>query len=167
MDAYVFATTATSGAISTLIGGVGSSGPARVVCPLSGDRELYVAVSANDNNSLATKIAQVIATSVLTGTSSHIGTSSPATFPTHGVVDALIGLTLLSGAEPGDIADLAAEIEGVIGVAVTNGGNVRVLVESTADTEGALASIMSDVASISGASVVFEATGETSEGAGF
>jgi len=167
LDAYVFAESATQGAISTLIGGVGSGGPARVVCPLTGDRALYVAVQANDSSTLNTKISQVVATQILTGTSSHVATSSPSSYPTYALVDALLGLTLLSGTDPSSIATAAAAITGVIGVAVTNGSTVRVLVESTADSGGTLASIMANVAAISGASVVFEATGETDNGAGF
>lgn len=167
MDAYIFASSATQGAISTLIGGVGSGGPARVVCPLTGDRALYVAVEAADAPSLQTKISQVLATQVLTGTSTHVASSSPATFPTHGTVEDLLGLTLLSGSNQSGIATAAAAITGVIGVAVVNGGNARVLVESTADSSGTLDTIMADVAAISGASVVFEATGETANGAGF
>ena len=167
MDAYIFSSSATAGAISTLIGGVGSGGPARVVCPLSGDRALYVAVEADDQSSLSTKISQVVATQILGGTSAHVGTSSPATFPTHAAVDALIGMTMLSGTNPSSIASAAAGITGVIGVAVTNGSNVRVLVESTADTANALATVMANVAGISGATVVFEATGDPGAGAGF
>lgn len=168
MDAYIFASSATQGAISTLIGGVGNGGPARVVCPLTGDRALYVAVSANDSTSLSTKISQVVATQVLTGTSAHVATSSPSTHPTYATtVDDYIGFSLLSGSNPSSIASAAALISGVIGVAVTNGTNVRVLVESTSDSSVTLASIMADVANISGASVVFEATGETANGAGW
>lgn len=167
MDAYIFASSATQGAISTLIGGVGSGGPARVVCPISGDRALYVAVEGADQTTLATKISSVVGTQILGGTSSHVATSSPSTYPTWGLVETLLGFTMLSGANPSSIASTAAGITGVIGVAVTNGSNVRVLVESTADNSGDLATIMANVAGISGASVVFEATGDTGNGAGF
>jgi len=167
LDAYVFATSATQGAVSTLIGGVGQGGPARVVLPLDGDRALYVAINANDSTTLNSRIASVVATQVLGGTTAHIATSTPSTFPTYGTVQDLVGFTLLSGANPSSIASAASGITGVIGVAVTNGTNVRVLVESTADTEGALEDIMEEVAAISGADVVFEATGEVANGAGF
>ena len=167
LDAYIFATSATQGAISTLIGGVGSTGPARVVLPTSGDRALYVAVSANDETTLNSRISAVLATQVLSGTSTHVATSSPATFPTHAAVDDYLGLSVLSGADPSSIASTASGITGVIGVAVTNGGTVRVLVESTASSTGALSTIMDDVAAISGVTVQFEATGETANGAGF
>jgi hypothetical protein len=170
MDAYIFAGSATSGAISTLTGGVGQGGPARVVCPTSGDRALYVAVSAANETDLNTKISDVLATSGLSSTTTYIALSGVenTNLPTyHEVLDHL-GFDVLTGASPSSIASSAAQISGVVGVAVVNGSlPARVLVESTATTTGALDTIMDNVEAISGATLVFAATGETANGAGF
>jgi hypothetical protein len=94
LDAYVFANSATSGAVSTLSGGVGNGGPARVVCPLTGDRALYVAVSGADSEELSDNVGEVLGTSGLSGTSTHVvdPTYNAYAFPTYAEVYAYIGL---------------------------------------------------------------------------
>lgn len=169
MDAYVFAGSATSQAVSTLLGSVGPNGPARVVCPLTGDRDLYVAIEAPDSTTLQQRIASVVQTEGLSNVTSHVVTA-PAednvVFPTHASVSAFIGLVMLTPttAAASAVARAVARVNGVVGVAVV-GSNV--LVEVTAANAGDIEEVFDAIAVANGHLVSFTAVGETAAGAGF
>lgn len=170
MNAYVFAQSATTQAVSDLIADVGTNG-VRVVCPLGGDRAIYVAITADNENDLDTRISAVVGTSGLTGTSSHIALSGDPNeqvgFPTHYTVSSWVGfahVTPVSSAST--LAGAAAALSGVIGVAVVTGN--KVLVEVTATTQAGVQSLLAGVTALSGvSSTIFTAYGEAAEGAGF
>lgn len=171
MDAYVFASSATSTALSTLAAQVGNGGPARVVLPLSGDRAVYVAVEAPDQETLDEEINEVLGVSGLSGATAYIvdaGAFDDATFPTHAVVSAHVGFALLQSSGPATLAATVAGMTGVSGVAVVDNGSQKVLAEVTAGSSNSLSSYLSAVVVAQGVTgVTFTATGQLSNGTGF
>lgn len=171
MDAYVFANSASGPALSTLAAQVGNGGPARVVLPLSGDRAVYVAIEAEDEESLEEKIEEVLDVSGLSGGTAYIvdaGAFDDFLFPTHAVVSAYVGFALLQSSAPATLAGVVDGMTGVSGVAVVDNGSPKVLVELTAGTSTALSTYLSSVTAAQGVTgVTFTATGQLSNGTGF
>lgn len=170
MDAYVFAGTATDAAVEALRGAASPAGPVRVVCPLSGDRELYVALTAADPAALSAAVDDVLATEGLTDADTVLtdDADGSASFPTYLAVAAQVGFTLLDLGEAQVRASVAAvaALPVVAGIAVVQGG-AQLLVEVTADSFDAVRAGLTQVRDLSGGSAVLSATGSTSNGAGF
>lgn len=170
LDAYVFATSASSQAVADVLALV-AAGTARVALPTTGDRAIYVAVSDTRATGLVSKIASVVTVDGLVGVDVHLAYGSPTPerpFPTQGIVGDYVGFALLTTL-PGDIVtvyEAAFGVSGVVGAAIVT-GTVNVLVEATASTTTALASILTSVTGLTGVAASFTATGETSSGAGF
>jgi len=170
LDAYVFAGSATTSAISTLLASVSPSGPARVVCPLSGDRAVYVAIEAADQSTLQQRINAVTSTSGLSNVTSHVvsaGQIDSLAFPTHALVQAFVGFAMLSpnsSATASLVANAVSEVEGVCGLAIVG---TKVLVEVTASTSGGVEAILGAAAEANNHIVEFTAIGDTGDGAGF
>jgi hypothetical protein len=172
VDAYIFATHATATAVAALAAGVTTGGPARVVCPLIGSHELYVAVSATNDAILQQRVAAVIATTGLVGASTHVASNpgnGESAFPTHAVVDTYVGFALLT---PGNgmmqsVYAAAKEVDGVIGAAVVTGMNIHVVVEATAGNLDDLSEILDAIGGITGVTDIATAAGATSLGTGF
>lgn len=170
MDAYVFAENATLNAVQSLIDAVADGG-VRVVCPLGGDRELYVAVSAADEGTMNDRAATVVQTEGITGASVHVvlggNGNGQLGLPTHVAVSDHIGFAMLTPA-PGQASATAAAagaISGVVGVAVVTGS--KVLVEVTATSADGVQSALAAVTALVGVTTVFTARGATADGAGF
>jgi hypothetical protein len=164
LNAYVFASSATPAAIEELRSGVGSGGPARVVCPLHGGRKLYVAVAAPDEAALRERVDAVLSTDgvgdadayYVAGEEAGPSSLDTTTFPTYAAVDAHVGFALVVGTEA---AALAASPPAVIGLAVATDGTV--IVEMTGDNQAQLRQALN---AIPGA---VTAVGATADGAGF
>jgi len=171
LDAYVFASSATGNALSTLATQVGNGGPARVVLPLSGDRAVYVAIEAPDEETLEEEIDAVLGVTGLSGATAYIvdeAAYDDYTFPTHAVVSAWVGFALLQSNAAVTLAGVVDGMTGVSGVAVVDNGSQKVLVEVTASTSTSLSSYLSSVTAAQGVTgVTFTATGQLSNGAGF
>jgi hypothetical protein len=170
LDAYILALTASQSAITSALALVPNT--ARAVLPTPGDDlELYVNVSETSATALLTKIAQVVTISGLAGVEVHLayGTSTTeAAFPTHGIVDSYVGFILLT-ALPGDVVDVyeaALQVTGVVGAAMVT-GSVNVLVEVTAGSESALATIVAAVEGLPDVLTSASGAAATSTGAGF
>lgn len=162
MDAYVFARHATPAAVETLINGVeNGSGPARVVCPLTGDEALYVAVSAPSEEELTRRVQEVEGTAGLSGVRSFVALGSPdykGAFPTYAAVKAAVGFAVVDG--PG--GPLLGELPFVVGAAAVGEG--QVLIEVTGADLGAVRSALDRLPD---GRTVLTAAGETAAGAGF
>ena len=172
MDAYIFATHATSTAVAALSAGVALGGPARVVCPLVGSHELYVAVSDNNAANLQQKVGAVVATTGLSGTSAHVAANpgaGAAAFPTHVAVDVYLGFALVTpaGGMMEAVYTAAKAITGVIGAAVVTGANIHIIVEATAANVDDLTEILDDVGAITGVVAMSTAIGASALGTGF
>lgn len=171
MDAYVFATDATSGAVTDALALV-SGGTARAVLPISTSRELYIALSDSTATGLMNKISTTVSITGLTTPEYYLAfgaTSQNAPFPTYGVVDDHCGFALLttSAASTVSVYEAALEVNGVVGAAIVSGGSVTVIVEATSDSTTTLASILSTVSGLSGVTSAVTASGPVSGGAGF
>lgn len=154
MDAYIFATSATEEAVSTLGAGAEDSGPARVVVPLLASPALYVAVQASTSVALGTAVNAVVGTSGLGGVTAYLASSigTPFGLPTYASVDAYLGFALLETL-PGlsvSVRNAATLVSGVIGVAVVTGVCHSVLVEVTGADTDAVAAILATVTGLSG-----------------
>jgi hypothetical protein len=171
LDAYIFSKQATQEAVSTLGNGVGGDGPARVVLPVIGSHRLYVAVQADDDETLSARVAAVLATPGLVG-AHHYNASGPGVpflFPTWGVVSVYVGFCLLD-TQPGlsvAVHDLATAVPGVVGAAVVTGAGYSVLVEGTAEDQESLAVILNTVSGLPGVRQAATAVGAASLGYGF
>lgn len=170
MDAYVFASQATETAVTTLSQGVGAGGPARVVCPLTGARALYLAVEGSEET-LAERLATIAGMSGLTDVEVYTADGDPfgnVTFPTHALVQVYVGFALLDVVDAEATAALVAVMNAVIGLAVVVGGPAeQLLVELTASTGTALTAAFTALAALDGVTLSFTATGQTSLGTGF
>lgn len=170
MDAYVFASSATPAAVDALKGSASPSGPVRVVCPLTGDRGLYVALAAADRQTLQDGIDDVVAMDGLTGTSAHVAVADvgiesiygSSTFPTHVAVSAHVGFALVVDVTPALAAPAAPDIIGI--AALEDGG---LLVEVTADTAEDVRDMLDRLDTVTGRSDAVTAYGATADGAGF
>ena len=169
MDAYVFATSANGTAINNLKGQVGTNG-VRVVLPLSGDFALYVAVEGDDAGALEDAIENVEQTSGLSGVSSHVALvdALESSLPTHSAVSTYVGLAIMDVVSGTAVAagEAAAEISGVIGVAVID-GSATLVVEATATTTTALDTALAAVDALNSLAEVYTGTGESANGVGF
>lgn len=138
MDAYVLAPTAAPSVVSQLAARVSPAGPIRVVCPLTGDLDLYVALSGRNARSEGTTIANG-----LPGADVYVPLPQPVggiggsadLYPTHCEVDAFVGFALLdlAGAEPTGLPPVVLG-DFVVGVAVfpqEGDRSTRVLIEVT------------------------------------
>lgn len=171
MDAYVFATDATTGAVTDALALV-SAGTARAVLPISTARELYVALSDSTATGLMNKISSTVTISGLTTPVSYLAfgaTSQNAPFPTYGVVHDHVGFALLTTSASATVSvyEAALQVSGVVGAAIVSGGSVNVLVEASSDSTTTLASTLSTVSGLSGVTSAVTASGPVSGGAGF
>lgn len=171
MDAYIFATQATQEAVASLRDGVTAGGPARVVLPLIGSHALYVAVADDDDGGLNRRVADVVATPGLAGTSAYFATGpgNGVKFPTWGLVGHYVGFCLLDTLPGLAVATYQAvqQVAGVVGACVVTGAGSSVLVEATADDAEALTVMLHQVAGLPGVQHAATATGATALGAGF
>ena len=169
MDAYVFATSANGTAITNLTGQVGTNG-VRVVLPLSGDFALYVAVEGDDEGDLEDAIENVEQTSGVSGVSSFVALvdALESSLPTHSAVSTYVGLAIMDVVSGTAVAagEAAAEISGVIGVAVVD-GSATLVVEATATTTTALDTALAAVDALNSLAEVYTGTGESANGVGF
>lgn len=171
MDAYVFAGTATTQAITDVLALVGTDARAALPTPTGSGPELYVALTDVDAVELLTKIAAVVTTSGLTSIQVYLayGQAGPGDkFPTQGVVDDYVGFALLTTglANVVSVYEAALAVNGVVGAAMVSGG-ANVLVEVTSDSTTTLASMLSSVTSLTGVSSSSTCSGAVSAGAGF
>lgn len=173
MDAYVFGRIADDQAVADLRSRVRSAGPIRVVCPLDGDREVYVALTAPDESSLTAAITDVSDTQGLADPSPYVvvpgigevGTN-PAAYPTYCKVEAWVGFALLT--VPEGFAGPPIGVEGVVGVAVVRRPDGRgLLVEVTAGSESDARTRLAALDGFGGTQMSFSAVGRVADGAGF
>jgi hypothetical protein len=170
MDAYVFITTATATAVSTLGAGAGSTGPARVVLPVTGSHALFVAVEATTDADLNDGVTGVTGSAGISGVSTFLAANVGVTFPmpVHSTVDSYLGLALLDTV-PGlsvVVRDAATAIDGVTGAAVVAGAGYSVLVEVTAADADSVALLLNQVAGLTGVRAVATSVGATALGFG-
>jgi hypothetical protein len=170
MDAYLFIASATPTAISTLGAGVGSTGPARVVQPITGSHALFVAVEATTDSDLNDNVTGVTGTAGLSGASTFLAANVGVSFPlpVHSTVDSYLGFCLLDTL-PGlsvVVRDAATAIDGVTGAAVVAGTGYSVLVEVTAADTDSVALLMNQVAGLSGVRAIATSVGATALGFG-
>ena len=173
MDAYVFAATATSPAISTALALVSATARAVLPTPTGNGPDLYAALADADASDLLDKIAVAVDIDGLTGTQVYLAygeTSESAAFPTYGVVQDHVGFVLLTTSVPNTVSvyEAALEVSGVVGAAMVAGaGGATVLVEATHDNTTNLDSILSTVGGLTGVTAYVTARGPVSGGAGF
>ena len=171
MDAYVFATDATSGAVTDALALV-SGGTARAVLPISTARELYIALADSSGTGLMNKISTAVTITGLTTPVSYLAmgaSSQNAPFPTYGVVDDHVGFALLTTSTTSTVSvyEAALQVSGVVGAAIVSGGTVNVIVEATSDSTTTLASTLSTVSGLTGVTSSVTSSGPVSGGAGF
>ena len=175
MDAYLFARTATDEAVADLRRRAAPTGPIRVVCPLDGDRELYVALTAPDEDSLTSAITDVSSTDGLTEPTPYVvipgvgeaGVNPPdAQYPTYCEVEAFVGFAMLT--VPEGFAGPPLGAEGVVGVAIVRRPDGRgLLVEVTAGNENDTRARLAGLEGFDGTQLSFRAVGRAADGAGF
>jgi hypothetical protein len=171
LDAYVFASDATQSATDDALELVPAT--ARAVLPMTGGRELYVALSDSSAIGLMSKIVTTLTISGLTSPVSYLAygsTSTEAPFPTYGVVADYVGFVLLATAAANTVSvyEAALEVTGVVGAAMVSGtGTVTIVVEATSDSSTTLTGILDTVAGLTNASEVARGSGPVSGGAGF
>ena len=167
MDAYVFAREATPEAVTALKSQVRAGGPIRVVCPLTGDRALYVALTGDDAVAIAAGVTTVMTTSGVTGIEieqplpGDLGRVESRMYPTYCSVDSQVGFAKMTGAQEQTLVgvDLA-------GVTVTGGNPTVVVVEVTGPDVTSVQTSMAGIATAGGWTTLFTAYGATADGAG-
>ena len=168
MDAYVFAREATPVAVAALRGQVRENGPIRVVCPLTGDRALYVALTGDDPAAIAAGVTTVMTTSGVSGIEieqplpGDLGRIESRMYPTYCAVDSHIGFTKMSGVQEQTLVDVD-----LAGVTVTGGNPTVVVVEVTGPDATSVQTSMAGIAAAGGWTPLFTAHGATADGAGF
>ena len=171
MDAYLFARIADDEAVADLRRRVAPTGPIRVVCPLAGDRAIYVALTAPDEDSLTSAVTDVSSTDGVTDPSVYfvvpgVVEAGAKQYPTYCAVDAFVGFAMLNA--PEGVAPPPHGVDGVVGVAVVRGPDGRgILVEVTAGSTNDTRARLADLEGFGGARLSFRAVGAIADGAGF
>lgn len=171
MDAYVFPRTATTDAVTALARAVAEERGIRVVCPLEGDRELYVAVTAPDRPSLEGLVREVTETAGVADAAVFFAPEEPdperAAFPTYIPVAQGVAFTVLDVAEP-NVTQVVAAVRaapGVVGVTAVDDGT-RVLAETTAKSFAAARAAAESLDELAAVRTVFVSAGSADQAAG-
>jgi hypothetical protein len=174
VDAYAFATSATSGAHDTLAGMVGTV--LRVTIPLDGpDFAAYAAAAAGTVPDLQQKMADVQGVTGLQGVETYVaaqahnGITAPtlSSTPTWVSPQDTVGFAMIETDQGTDAVTLYSLVRGVTGViGVATLGPTTVLAEVTGATVSACNAVFTAIEAVDGVGSMRTATGSASAGTG-